>query len=312
LRPNVEATATKPRPEETPEPAPYTVAEGLDGLFVEDAQFRGMLELWERKKNIILQGPPGVGKSFACRRLAYALIREKDPDRVEAIQFHQTYAYEDFVQGYRPGESGFARRNGLFHQFCERARDDQERRYVFIIDEINRGNLSKIFGELLMLVEEDKRTSEWAVPLAYSLNASEKFYVPPNVYLAGLMNTVDRSIAIVDYALRRRFAFIDLTPGFGSEKFGIHLREKNVPQDLVTKIIHDMTGLNDAIAKDTTNLGPGFCLGHSFFCNVPRDHPPDRHWYRSIIETEIAPLLREYWSDPPDKANTWIKLLLSV
>jgi len=291
---------------------PYTIADALKDLFVDESWLKSILDLWERKKNIILQGPPGVGKTFVCRRLAYALIHERARDRVEAVQFHQTYAYEDFVQGYRPGKSGFERRNGLFHQFCERARDDQERAYVFIIDEINRGNLSKIFGELLMLIENDKRTSEWSVPLAYSLDPNEKFYIPPNVYVVGLMNTADRSIAVVDYALRRRFAFVDLRPSFSSEKFAAHLADAGAPRELVDSIVGGMTTLNDAIAKDTTNLGPGFCLGHSFFCNVPKDRPPDRQWYRSVIETEVAPLLHEYWFDAPDNAEKWIKNLLSA
>jgi 5-methylcytosine-specific restriction protein B len=293
-------------------PTPYTLAEALEGLFIEQDRFKTILDLWERKKNVILKGPPGVGKSFICRQLAYALIREKAKDRIEAVQFHQSYAYEDFVQGYRPGTGGFARRNGLFFQFCDRARDDQERRYVFIVDEINRGNLSKIFGELLMLIEADKRSRDWAVPLAYSLNPNEKFYIPPNVYLIGLMNTADRSIAMVDYALRRRFAFVDLTPCFKSEKFTSWLLEKAAPKELVDRIVRGMTALNEAIAKDTANLGPGFCLGHSFFCSIPKERPPDEQWYRSIIQAEIEPLLREYWFDAQDKAETWISNLLSA
>jgi 5-methylcytosine-specific restriction enzyme B len=291
---------------------PYTIADALQDLFIEEERLKTILDLWERKKNIILQGPPGVGKTFVCRRLAYLLLHEKAQDRVQAVQFHQTYAYEDFVQGYRPGASGFVRRNGLFYQFCDLARDDQEHGYVFIIDEINRGNLSKIFGELLMLIETDKRTSEWSVPLAYSLDPDEKFYIPPNVYLVGLMNTADRSIAVVDYALRRRFAFVDLKPSFRSQKFAAYLVDAGASQELVSGIVRGMTTLNDAIAKDTTNLGPGFCLGHSFFCNVPKDRPPDTEWYRSVIETEIAPLLREYWFDAPDNAESWIRNLLSV
>ena len=298
-------------PASQPETIPYTLAEALDGLFVEEEAFKRLLDLCERKKSVILQGPPGVGKSFVCRRLAYALLHEKARDRVEAVQFHQTYAYEDFVQGYRPGPSGFTRQNGLFYQFCDRARDDQSRRYVFIIDEINRGNLSKIFGELLMLIESDKRTSEWAVPLAYSLNFNETFYIPANVYVVGLMNTADRSLAVVDYALRRRFSFAELTPAFTSDKFVKYLQESGVSKDLIDKIVRGMTTLNQAIAKDVTNLGPGFCLGHSFFCSIPKDRPPDHHWYRSIIETEISPLLREYWFDAPDNAKTWINTLLS-
>jgi 5-methylcytosine-specific restriction protein B len=215
------------------------------------------------------------------------------------------------VQGYRPTSTGFERRNGLFYQFCERARDDANRDYVFIIDEINRGNLSKIFGELMMLIEADKRKKEFEVPLSYALSTEDRFYVPPNLYLLGLMNTADRSLAMVDYALRRRFAFVDLLPGFQSEKFATYLSDMGVPSGLSSKIIENMTKLNVAIAKDTTNLGPGFCIGHSFFCQKPISRPPDDEWYRSIIESEISPLLREYWFDQLSTADTWIRTLLA-
>jgi 5-methylcytosine-specific restriction protein B len=183
---------------------------------------------------------------------------------VRTVQFHQSYAYEDFVQGYRPTTGGLERRNGIFYQFCERARDDQERQYVFVIDEINRGNLSKIFGELMLLIETDKRTSEWGVPLAYSLNPDDRFYVPPNLYLIGLMNTADSSLAVVDYALRRRFAFVKLLPAFQSPQFRDFLLKAEAPSVLVNKIVSAMTYLNEALAKDSTNLGDVFRLGIVF------------------------------------------------
>jgi 5-methylcytosine-specific restriction protein B len=144
---------------------PFTIDEAVESLFIDRDRFKAMLDLWSRKKNVVLCGPPGVGKTFFSRRLAYALLKEKAPNRVGAVQFHQSYSYEDFVQGYRPSVEGFVRKNGLFYQFCERARDDAERSYVFIIDEINRGNMSKIFGELLMLIEADKRKTDWQTPL---------------------------------------------------------------------------------------------------------------------------------------------------
>jgi 5-methylcytosine-specific restriction protein B len=290
---------------------PYSLEEALEDLFIDRERFNSILDLWERKKNIILQGPPGVGKTYFCRKFAYALMHEQARDRVESVQFHQTYAYEDFVQGYRPTSTGFERRNGLFHQFCERARDDQDNKYVFIIDEINRGNLSKIFGELMMLIEADKRSKEWAVPLAYSLNPDDKFYIPKNLYLIGLMNTADRSLSIVDYALRRRFAFVDLTPSFKSDKFASYLNEAGASKELIDKIVRRMATLNESIATDKTNLGPGFCIGHSFFCDTPKDRAPDERWYRSVVDAEIAPLLREYCFDEPDKADAWIKDLLA-
>jgi 5-methylcytosine-specific restriction enzyme B len=283
---------------------PYSLDEAMEGVFLSESEFTSIVRTWERKKNIVLQGPPGVGKSYLCRRLAYYLLKEKAKDRVEAVQFHQTYSYEDFVQGYRPDKEGFVLRNGLFHQFCQRARDDQDRKYVFIIDEINRGNLSKIFGELMMLIESDKRSKEWEVPLAYSSDATEKFYIPENVYLIGLMNTADRSLAMVDYALRRRFGFVTLSPLYESDEFRDLLLTKGASKDLVNKIVNRMNALNAAIAEDKANLGPGFCIGHSYFCVSDQSNVPDDEWYASIVESEIAPLLEEYWCDHLETANS--------
>jgi 5-methylcytosine-specific restriction protein B len=287
---------------------PYSLDEAMEGVFLSELAFTSIVRTWERKKNIVLQGPPGVGKSFLCRRLAYCLLKEKAKDRVEVVQFHQTYSYEDFVQGYRPDKEGFVLRNGLFYQFCERARDDQDRNYVFIIDEINRGNLSKIFGELMMLIEPDKRSPDWEVPLAYSSNATDKFYIPSNLYLIGLMNTADRSLAMVDYALRRRFAFVTLSPLYQSDQFKAHLLAKGASDALINKIVNRMTALNTAIADDKANLGTGFCIGHSFFCE-PSGVPNDE-WHASVVEGEIAPLLQEYWCDQLDTASSWKAKLL--
>ena len=198
---------------------PYPLEEALEDLFIDPSKFHDMIDALERKMNIVLEGPPGVGKTFIAKRLAYRLIGYRVPERVRMIQFHQSYAYEDFIQGYRPrDDGGFELRNGVFHTFCRKAAADPEKRYVFIIDEVNRGNLSKIFGEIMMLIEGDKRGSEYAVPLTYSPE-DDPFHVPPNLFLIGMMNTADRSLAMVDYALRRRFAFIRLEPAFGTDQF---------------------------------------------------------------------------------------------
>jgi 5-methylcytosine-specific restriction protein B len=192
---------------------PYGLAEALAELFIDEDKLEEILSLLRLKKNLILQGPPGTGKTFVSKRLAYALIGEKAPERVGMVQFHQSYSYEDFIQGYRPSGTGFRLKNGIFYEFCEKAKSDPGDDYVFIIDEINRGNLSKVFGELMLLIEADKRGPEWGIPLTYSDDVNEAFYIPENLYLIGLMNTADRSLAMVDYALRRRFAFADLEPG---------------------------------------------------------------------------------------------------
>jgi 5-methylcytosine-specific restriction endonuclease McrBC GTP-binding regulatory subunit McrB len=269
-----------------------------------------ILTIWAGKKNLILQGAPGVGKSFVAKRLAYLLLEQKDSGRIETVQFHQSYSYEDFVQGYRPdGKGGFTLRDGVFHRFCEKARLSPSRKHVFIIDEINRGNLSKILGELMLLVECDRRGPAWATSLTYSQPDEARFFVPENVYLLGMMNTADRSLSMVDYALRRRFSFTLLEPMFGSDKFRAFLIDHGVPEAMVDLIVTRMTALNQAIGEDRANLGPGYRIGHSFF--VPSgDFEYDPGWYRRVIETEIHPLLEEYWFDEPDKADSWRQQLL--
>ena len=187
----------------------------LDEVFMSRNDYDQLESLLLRKKNLILQGAPGVGKTFAAKRLAYSIMGNKDDSRVMQVQFHQNYSYEDFVMGYKPNEEGgFELKNGMFYRFCKRAAADREHKYFFIIDEINRGNLSKIFGELFMLIEADKRGIE--LQLLYS---DERFSIPGNVYIIGMMNTADRSLAMLDYALRRRFAFYEMKPGFGSDGF---------------------------------------------------------------------------------------------
>ena len=292
------------RPDDT-ENEPYDVVTALNDLFLEESQFRRILDSIALRKNLILQGPPGVGKTFISRQIAWCLMGRKEPRRIEMVQFHQSYAYEDFVQGWRPTEAGgFTLRNGVFLEFCERAARHPETPFVFIIDEINRGNLSRIFGELLMLIEADKRGPEHAIALTYSATG-ERFSVPDNVHLLGLMNTADRSLAIVDYALRRRFAFETLKPAFGTAKFREHLLEADVDRALVERIVRNLSALNERIREDK-DLGPGFQIGHSYF--VP-EGSADEQWYQGIVDTQIAPLLREYWFDRSEEVKEQVEKL---
>ena len=296
--------------EASPPAEPYQMDDALSELFLEQSSLERFLEIWEDKKNLILQGAPGVGKSFVAKRLAYLLLKEKDAGRIKSVQFHQSYSYEDFVQGYRPdGKGGFKVRDGIFHQFCDKAALSPNRRHVFIIDEINRGNLAKILGELMLLIENDKRGPNWATSLTYSEPDEPLFFVPENLYVLGMMNTADRSLSMVDYALRRRFSFESLEPMFESANFKKCLINRGVPESVINLIITRMGGLNDVIGDDRANLGPGYRIGHSFF--VPRAHfefTPG--WYRRVIETEILPLLNEYWFDDPGKVDNWRKQLL--
>ncbi|MCK0122553.1 AAA family ATPase [Loktanella sp. F6476L] len=289
----------------------YTIDDALNELFLEPEDVERYLDIWSNKKNLILQGAPGVGKSFIARRLAYALIGFKDDTKIQTVQFHQSYSYEDFVQGYRPnGAQGFDRKNGSFYEFRDRALRDPDSRYVFIIDEINRGNLSKIFGELMLLIEPDKRGPLWKTRLAYASDGEPDFYVPENLFILGMMNTADRSLSLVDYALRRRFAFVAMAPLYGSSKFRMHLEQQGIHGDLVTRITSGMAALNQEIEADRTNLGPGFRIGHSFFTPSKLIADPNE-WHRRIVETEIHPLLEEYWFDAPEKADDWRDRLLS-
>ncbi|KQZ87365.1 hypothetical protein ASD64_20020 [Mesorhizobium sp. Root157] len=285
----------------------FGLEDALQDLFLEREEVEELLLLWQTKKNVILQGPPGVGKSFASQRLAYALIGAADPRRVGYIQFHQSYSYEDFVQGYRPSEEGFSLREGKFVAFCNRALAEPKKRFVFIIDEINRGNLSRILGELMLLIEPDKRGSKWAMPLAYS---DTEFHVPDNVHLLGLMNTADRSLAVVDYALRRRFAFVELTARIHTRKFEEVLISNGVSGSIVKVIQNRVGALNATIVSDIANLGPGFEIGHSFFCAAPVAGESGEDWYKRIVKTEILPLLREYWFDAPSNVENWTQRLL--
>jgi hypothetical protein len=300
-------TATEDPTVPRPDLQIYTIDDAMRGIFLDRADFEEMLLLLRTKKNVVLQGPPGVGKTFIAHRLAYALLKVADPKRVTSVQFHQSYSYEDFIEGYRPTDGGFALRKGLFRKFCEMAASDNGHDYVLVIDEINRGNLSKIFGELLMLVEHDKRSPEWAMQLAYS---GTEFNVPGNVHLIGLMNTADRSLAMVDYALRRRFTFFALEPQFDSPTFSEFLVHRGAPITLVAAIVSRFGTLNKKISEDTTNLGSGFCIGHSFFCSFGSPMTLDENWYQRVVRTEVAPLLREYWFDKPKAAQDAIDRLL--
>ncbi len=285
----------------------YSFFSDADKPFIEEDELNDILDSLEIKKNIVLQGPPGVGKTFVAKKIAYEMMKKTDDTKIEIVQFHQSYSYEDFIQGIRPSEKTFKVKNGVFHNFCKKAEQDPKNKYFFIIDEINRGNLSKIFGELMMLIETDKRGKS-KVHLTYSEKDDAPFSVPENLYIIGTMNTADRSLAIVDYALRRRFRFISLKPKF-NYKFVDLLSSQGFSNYFLHNIIAKIDSLNQKIQSDK-NLGEGFQIGHSFFC-TNKMNKPENEWFKDIIKYEIAPLLEEYWFDDIEKSQDEIKLLLS-
>lgn len=271
---------------------PFSKQDFLDEVFLSEEEVDELVNLLRHKQNIILQGAPGVGKTFTAKRLAYLMMGEKDPSKVEIVQFHQNFSYEDFIMGYKPtADGGFKLVEGKFIEFCRKAKDNPGKDYFFIIDEINRGNLSKIFGELLMLIEKGYRNEE--IELAYD---KRPFSVPGNLYLIGMMNTADRSLAMIDYALRRRFAFFPMKPGFDKGSFRKAIAGSG--DERIPRVIEAVKRLNEEIAKDDS-LGEGFCIGHSYFCG-PKDSPA---WIENIVKYEICPMLDEYWFDNQMKAE---------
>ena len=285
----------------------YSIYSDPEKHFIEDYEIKEIIHSLEIKKNVVLQGPPGVGKTFVAKKIAYEMMKQTDDTKIEMVQFHQSYSYEDFIQGIRPSGKTFRVKNGVFHNFCKKAGNDPSNKYFFIIDEINRGNLSKIFGELMMLIETDKR-EKYKVHLTYSEKDDAPFFVPENLYLIGTMNTADRSLAIVDYALRRRFRFITLKPNF-NQKFIDFLISKGFIEEFIEDIIPKINTLNEEIKSDK-NLGEGFQIGHSFFCSN-KNNKSEKEWFEDIVKYEIAPLLEEYWFDDIDKSKNKADSLLA-
>lgn len=280
----------------------YTRENFLAEVFLSEDRYDNLRALLLDKQNIILQGSPGVGKTFSAKRLAYSILEEKDDSKVQLVQFHQNYTYEDFVMGYKPNEDGgFYLRPGVFYNFCKRAQQHPDGKYFFIIDEINRGNLSKILGELMMLIEKDYRGETLVLP--YN---QEEFSVPKNLYIIGMMNTADRSLAMMDYALRRRFSFFDMKPGFSTDGFKAY--QRSLANEDFAKLVSAIIDLNKVIESDDS-LGSGFCIGHSYLCNKT---DVDRDWLKRVVKFDIAPMLREYWFDNDTKFNNEVQKLKSI
>ncbi len=297
-------------PEPNPEPKKtYSMDNLATECFIERSRLEEILERLKTKKNLILQGPPGTGKTWLAKRLAYVLIGQKDRDRVKALQFHPNLSYEDFVRGWRPaGEGKLELVDGPFLKMAQTAKEKPDEIHVIVIEEINRGNPAQIFGELLTLLEEDKRNPDEALQLCYPRNEGERVFIPENLHIIGTMNIADRSLALVDLALRRRFAFVDLEPTFGDSWSNWVHDNFGIDHDILSEIEKRIKTLNDIIENDKS-LGPQFRVGHSYV--TPVAHITDPHdWFQQVVNTEIGPLLEEYWFDNLEEAERNKKLLL--
>lgn len=281
----------------------YTKKDFLSEVYMSENQYDRLSGVLLNKMNLILQGAPGVGKTFTAKRLAYSLMGEKDDSRIEFVQFHQNYSYEDFVMGYRPSGDSYELKYGIFYQFCKKAENHRDKKFFFIIDEINRGNLSKIFGELLMLIEKDYRGTK--ATLAYN---GMPFSVPKNLYIVGMMNTADRSLAMIDYALRRRFSFFEMAPAFESKGFKEY--QHSLDNRTFNELISEIVKLNGEISRDKS-LGKGFCIGHSYFCGKTKETCTNE-WMQSVVNYDILPMLSEYWFDDDAKVQRWDHILHGV
>ena len=279
----------------------YTKENFLNEVFMNEEKYDELVSILSYKKNIILQGAPGVGKTFTARRLAWSMMGEKDDSRIEFVQFHQNYSYEDFIMGYKPTDSGFDLKYGVFYRFCQKAATQPYKDFFFIIDEINRGNMSKIFGELLMLIEKDYRGTK--ATLAYN---GLPFSVPKNLYIIGMMNTADRSLAMIDYALRRRFSFFDMEPGFDTKGF-IRYAD-SLHSETFNKLVNRVKELNNAISSDSS-LGKGFCIGHSYLY-TNKNYSDE--WLHCVVKYDILPILNEYWFDNESEFQKWKNILEGV
>jgi 5-methylcytosine-specific restriction protein B len=297
-----EQNPAHPRPDAV-QKVEYKKEHFLRDVYISEDDYDSLTSLLLHKKNIILQGAPGVGKTYAAKRLAYSILESKDDDKIKIVQFHQSYTYEDFIMGYKPGDAGFKMQTGVFYQFCQQAENRPDDMFFFIIDEINRGNLSKIFGELLMLVEKDYRGEK--MTMAYG---GLTFSVPENLYIIGMMNTADRSLAMIDYALRRRFSFFDMRPAFYNDTFVEY--QRSLANEVFDNLIETVKRLNQDIANDAS-LGDGFCIGHSYFCDQTKESCTDE-WLSAVIEYDLIPMINEYWFDDKAKVQIWAARLRGV
>lgn len=269
----------------------YTKETFLSEVYFNEKDYDELRSLILKRKNIILQGAPGVGKTYIAKRMIYSILGQKDEDKILSIQFHEQYSCDEFMEGYRPDDIGvYKYKKGCFKKICNKARNDPDNKYFVLIDEINRGNIIKIFGESFALIEIDKRGKENYIELACS---RERFYVPDNIYIIGTMNTFSQELQIKDFALRRRFCFYTINPAFENEKFKNYYSQN----PLLNKVINGILEVNK-------NLNSDIQIGHSYFCKAQDDED-----IKMTIRYNIVPLIKQYYINDDKTANELIKIL---
>ena len=246
------------------------------------------IELLMQNRNLILTGAPGTGKTYLAKQIASEIGKYK------FVQFHPSYDYTDFVEGLRPendnGNIGFERKDGVFKEFCKEALNNQSSNFVFIIDEINRGEISKIFGELFFSVDSGYRGEKGKVQTQYANliddgdEFKDGFYIPENVYIIGTMNDIDRSVESMDFAMRRRFAWKEIKAEDTQETI---LKDLG---DLKDETIKRMNNLNKVIRNKETNLSEAYCIGAAYFKKI-KDYEGD---FNKLWENHLEGLLFEY------------------
>lgn len=305
-----QATSGKPADNSSPRQDSHTfdIQDIIEeGCFLSPERLEAILQRWQDKKNLILQGPPGTGKTWLARRLGKALIgHDAQEPQLRSVQFHPNLSYEDFVRGWRPSGNGtLALHDGVVLQMVNAALAAPSQRHVLVIEEINRGNPAQIFGELLTLLEAGKRTPREAMQLCYPDpdGVHRPVHVPENLFVIGTMNLADRSLALVDMAFRRRFAFIDLEPSLGDPWRQWVVNRRQMEPTVATAIEQRLEQLNSTITADT-RLGKAFRIGHSTVTpSQSLEGRSSRDWFAEVVATELRPLLHEYWFDAPDVAD---------